>query len=289
MADIYSNGQLMYIINMTQNVKYTTDNSNATIIVNANLKTRMDVIIGIRIYINNNLVKTIGEYNIAKNTENIYSGTVKIARASDAKKIPIKIETFCTSTSNKTVDGVVYNTISGHTTNITGTVPIASNVVSQSVDSFDATLDKITEAEVVYDFVERLSIGKDFTLKDFLLNWNKVGVLFNAKTKFLNLIKRIYISLPSVLVTHDDLKCVRIDIPKNSQIVREVINSTNKYSIVVAYSDKARIDVTPTVKYVNALSGSKDPILSNNHIEVKFDSPYPDNDTFLVYLKIKKL
>ena len=71
MADIYSNGQLMYIINMTQNVKYTTDNSNATITVSANLKTRMNVIIGIKIYINNNLVKTIGEYNIAKNTENI--------------------------------------------------------------------------------------------------------------------------------------------------------------------------------------------------------------------------
>ena len=55
MAYIYSNGQLMYIINMTQNVKYTTDNSNATITVSANLKARMNIIIGVKIYINNNI------------------------------------------------------------------------------------------------------------------------------------------------------------------------------------------------------------------------------------------
>lgn len=284
MADIYSNGQLMYIINMTQNVKYTTDNANATITVSANLKARMNIIIGAKIYINNTLVKTIGQYNITKNTENIYSGTVKIARTDTAKRIPIKIETFCTSTSNQTVNGVVYNTISGHTTNITDTVPIASNVIPQSVDSFDVTLDKITEAEVVYDFVERLSIGKDFTLKGFLLNWTKVGVLFNAKTKFLNLIKRIYISLPSVLVTHDDLKCVRIDIPMGSKSLYEIIDDTNDYTIVTAYSDKARVDVSSAVYYEDPITGS-DPVLSKNHIIVSFDSPYPYNDTFLVYLK----
>lgn len=284
MADIYSNGQLMYIINMTQNVKYTTDNANATITVSANLKARMNIIIGVKIYINNTLVKTVGQYNIAKNTDNIYSGTVKIARTDTAKRIPIKIETFCTSTSNQTVNGVVYNTISGHTTNITDTIPIASNVISQSVDSFDVTLDKITEAEVVYDFVERLSIGKDFTLKGFLLNWTKVGVLFNAKTKFLNLIKRIYISLPSVLVTHDDLKCVRIDIPMGSKSLYEIIDDTNDYTIVTAYSDKARVDVSSAVYYEDPITGS-DPVLSKNRIIVSFDSPYPYNDTFLVYLK----
>lgn len=284
MADIYSNGQLMYIINMTQNVKYTTDNANATITVSANLKARMNIIIGVKIYINNTLVKTVGQYNITKNTENIYSGTVKIARTDTAKRIPIKIETFCTSTSNQTVNGVVYNTISGHTTNITDTIPIASNVIPQSVDSFDVTLDKITEAEVVYDFVERLSIGKDFTLKGFLLNWTKVGVLFNAKTKFLNLIKRIYISLPSVLVTHDDLKCVRIDIPMGSKSLYEIIDDTNDYTIVTAYSDKARVDVSSAVYYEDPITGS-DPVLSKNRIIVSFDSPYPYNDTFLVYLK----
>lgn len=36
-----------------------------------------------------------------------------------------------------------------------------------NVDPFNYKLDKITEREVVYDFVSRLSIGKDFVNKDY--------------------------------------------------------------------------------------------------------------------------
>ena len=36
-----------------------------------------------------------------------------------------------------------------------------------NVDPFNYRLDKITEREVVYDFVSRLNIGKDFVNKDY--------------------------------------------------------------------------------------------------------------------------
>ena len=53
-----------------------------------------------------------------------------------------------------------------------------------NVDPFNYKLDKITEREVVYDFVSRLSIGKDFINKDYnsSTNSNDKQVIFPAET-----------------------------------------------------------------------------------------------------------
>ena len=49
--DIYSNGELMYMINMNHKLKYSSNNNKVSLTVNANLKTRMNIIIGIKIYV----------------------------------------------------------------------------------------------------------------------------------------------------------------------------------------------------------------------------------------------
>lgn len=278
--DIYSNGELMYMINMNHKLKYSSNNNKVSLTVNANLKTRMNIIIGIKIYVDDILQKTIGEYCIARSADNIYNTTIKIDRGNTAKRIPIRIETFCVSTANKTVNGTTYIPITGHTTSLSDTINIASKSTILGAGAFNEDLDKITEAEVVYDFVERLSIGKDFTLEGFLPNWKIVGVLFSAGTKFLNLIKRLYISLPSVLVTRDDIKAVNINIQAGSTNA-SVSCLCQAKTIVTAYSDKARLDVSSIIK-VETISGNAN---ANLKVTATFDSPYPYNDTITVYLK----
>lgn len=50
-----------------------------------------------------------------------------------------------------------------------------------NVDPFNYKLDKITEREVVFDFVSRLSIGKDFINQDYTgINTNDKQVIFPA-------------------------------------------------------------------------------------------------------------
>ena len=50
------------------------------------------------------------------------------------------------------------------------------------VNPFDYKIDKITEREVVYDFISRLSIGKDFVNQDYnsATNSNDKQVIFPA-------------------------------------------------------------------------------------------------------------
>ena len=61
-----------------------------------------------------------------------------------------------------------------------------------SKDPFNKELDKITQAEVVYDFVERLSIGRDFNVGNYT---------FPANVKLRDeVIRKLYNLLPQSLV-----------------------------------------------------------------------------------------
>lgn len=278
--DIYSNGKLIYTVNLERHIKYTTDNTNANVTIKANLQMRSNSIIGINIYFNNTLVKTVGEYCLKTNAENVYTYTTQVTRAQETQKIPVKIETFCASTADKTVDGVTYSPITGHTTTVSDFAPIASKGTAAPSHPFNKDLDKITEAEVVFDFVERLSIGKIFTLSRRLFNSSLVGTLFSAKTKLLDIIERIFISLPAQLVVPDKLMAYRIPITKGATTISQNFtdSSAANYNLQAAYTDKARVDVTSIIGITH----------TNNTtitVSIKFDSPYPYNDIIMVYFK----
>ena len=54
-----------------------------------------------------------------------------------------------------------------------------------NVDPFNYGLDKITERETVYDFISRISTGKDFINQDYnhISNNNDKQIIFPANTK----------------------------------------------------------------------------------------------------------
>lgn len=110
-----------------------------------------------------------------------------------------------------------------------------------NVETFNYKIDKITEREVVFDFVTRLSIGKDFINQDFNSSENSGDrkVIFPADTKLkdtvlANIIKALDTSdilhLNELKTTYKKIpigtKSLSLQIPSGYRIYKIVQEST---------------------------------------------------------------
>lgn len=112
-----------------------------------------------------------------------------------------------------------------------------------NVKPFNYKLDKITEHEVVYDFLSRLSIGKDFINQDYnsATNINDKQVILPAGMEFkdgvlMNMIRTMDTSdimhLDNIMTTYKTVnageKSVSISIPSGCELYRIVQEKTGQ-------------------------------------------------------------
>lgn len=148
-------------------------------------------------------------------------------------------------------------------------------------DPFNKELDKITQAEVVYDFVERLSIGRDFNVGNYT---------FPANVKLRDeVIRKLYNLLPQSLVStldqlNDTTKC---HISKGTEsIIMAFLYDIEENWVDKIISDRTGIDISSAFnfEYVGEV---------NDHTKYKyrltatFDTPYPYDDDVTIYIKHK--
>jgi len=101
---------------------------------------------------------------------------------------------------------------------------------------FNYKLDKVTERELVYDIVERLSLGKD--LKDGSTLFYKAGTMVTDVIK-----KIIFMLPPSIVIHYSDLKVGVIHIAPGQKSGSCTINGLSNGEIALAYSQQTQMDI----------------------------------------------
>ena len=124
---------------------------------------------------------------------------------------------------------------------------------------FDLTLDKATERELVYDIVERLSLGKDLT--------EGTTLYFKAKTKLVDIFKRLILNLPPSLVLHfADIKIGIISISAGQKSGTCRLSGLKEGEIVLAYSEQTQMDIKECI----STSGGVDSFICTYTTQVPF-------------------
>ena len=149
-----------------------------------------------------------------------------------------------------------------------------------TTDSFEENYDKITEAEMVYNILERLKFGND--IENIPMS-DPTHIVFPEGTRLVTALNHILaVSAPPSLTEYtNDMRAITIDIPTGYKFASSgfvMTNSSDRYTIVKAYTENARLDVTSIVK---------DPSYHGYDctLEVEFDTPYPYDDKIVVYLR----
>lgn len=142
--------------------------------------------------------------------------------------------------------------------------------------SYDKNLDKITEAEVVYDFVERLRLGKDLQLPYDGTD----KIIFVAKTLLLDVLKFILKLLPpSIVFDHENISVNPMQIPVGTKTISCVFDGN--VFIYRAYSDRSGMDISNC--FTVAYSSSAD----KTTCTLTVDTEYPYEDYVTIYAKKK--
>lgn len=112
------------------------------------------------------------------------------------------------------------------------------------INNFNYDLDKITESETVYDFVSRLSIGKNFVNRDHRLGTNGKTILFPAGTKLKDeILMNIITAMDTCDINHlDKIKTDYTTINIGSQNVSFTV--PDGYTLYRIVQEKTGYDVT---------------------------------------------
>lgn len=143
------------------------------------------------------------------------------------------------------------------------------------IGSFDKDLDKITEREVVYDFVERLSIGKDLNMEYDGTSTKVFSLLTKLKDGILTYILNML--PPSLVFNYVGMKVYHL--PINIGDSTKSITLDGSYKLHRAYSDKLRSDISPAMS-VSISEGI-------TTITITTDTPYIYNDIISIYAKLQ--
>lgn len=147
-----------------------------------------------------------------------------------------------------------------------------------NVNPFNYSLDKITEREVVYDFVSRLKIGEAFDNKDVDTgaNSNDKSVIFPAGYKLkddvlMNIIRTMDISdilhLDSIKTTYKSV------MPGESTVIIKV--PEGGYTLYRIIQEKTGYDVTECFTEHKASS--------NDYYKAEFNVPFTTDDIYKAY------
>lgn len=142
-----------------------------------------------------------------------------------------------------------------------------------NVEPFNYELDKITERETVYDFVSRLSIGRDFINKDYDIgaNPNDKQVIFPAETMVKDeiLMNMIRIMDVSDILHLDKIKTAYKEVAVGSKTVTiKIPSDCTLYRIM---QEKTGQDVTQCFTK------------SGNNYTTTFDVPTTHTDIYKAY------
>ena len=140
-----------------------------------------------------------------------------------------------------------------------------------SIIEFNSNIDKITEQEIVYDFFSRLSIGHD--LKDLDSN----NTIFNSGYNVKNILSKIIMSLPTnIEYKLADIKTKYITIDPASTSTSISINLQYKSTLILAYAEKTRVDLTSLFTTSNNIT-----------FNLNLDVPYENKEIIKIYYILK--
>ena len=225
------------------------------IIINSRINTNTNINIVFKIYINDSLIYTFGSYNL-NSSLNYYSIKTSIDTSIDNT---VKIQIISTK------DGIYNNVEEQMKSEI---IPKYNN--DKIVESYNKKYDKITESEVVYDFVERLKLGKDLIVSD--------SKLLYSDTKLINALSGLLMINPWPQ-NINDIRMIKFVVPEGMKsISATIIGNVSNYDIYRVYTDKSRLDI----------SNAFDKNINGNVFTVKsnFDCPYPSNDIINLLIKV---
>lgn len=137
-----------------------------------------------------------------------------------------------------------------------------------NTSGFNSDLDKITEREVVYDFVSRLKFGKDLT--NTIEHNAAYRVIVVAGEKLKDLICRILMMMPSYVINNIvGLRVASLEIPVGS--TSAAISQPSGKTLLRAISETTGQDITDCF----TLSGST--------YTITVAAPYTSKDTVKMY------
>lgn len=137
-----------------------------------------------------------------------------------------------------------------------------------NTNGFNGDLDKITEREVVYDFVSRLKFGKDLTNT---IEYNTAQrVIVSAGEKLKDLICRIIMMMPSYVISNIvRVYVASLEIPVGA--TSAAINHPSGKTLLRAISETTGQDITDCFT------------LSDSTYTISVAVPYTSKDTVKMY------
>ena len=237
-----------YKITAYADTDYNTAKTNITIVIENNY----DINASISVYINNTVIQQF-TLNL-KSGINIYTFNASIDISKD-NSIKLKIN----STTN-----VIYNKIKEE--EISKNIPKKESNDDLGI-SFNKKYDKITDKEVVSNFISKMPIGDDlYDNSTLILHGNK------KVTKYLS-----QLCMFNPIPEEKDISLYRFNIKKGySSISATILGSVSNYKIYRAYADKSRLDVSGL--FYTSILGNK------FIIKTDFDTPYPTDDIISVII-----
>ena len=241
--------------NYEMHTELDTNYDSSEVTINSRINTNTDINIGFKIYINESLAYTFGTYNL-NNSLNYYSFKAHIDTSIDNI---VRIQIISAK------DGI-YNSVEEQTKSET----MPKYINNEIAESYNKKYDKITESEVVYDFVERLKLGKDLIIGD--------SKLLYSDTKLIDTLSGL-LMISSWPQNINNIKMIKFIVPEGIRsISATIVGNVSNYDVYRAYTDKSRLDI----------SNAFDKNINGNVFTVKsnFDCPYPSNDIINLLIKV---
>lgn len=257
-----------YSISCTFNTEETADTVNINIIVL--MHTDSNVNIGFNVYLNGTVYGSLPADNYRKGSIVNYITTCTINKGNlDIDLLP-KLEIVTDGDYNFAGDEVIkYKAATTQTTSSTLTIKAKELDVDKP---YKNNLDRITEHELVPDFIYRLDLSEDLQSNEYST------MLSTPYKKVADLLDRLYAACPA-LVFQRDVKKITIPIDQNTRYISLIIDDVNAldYRVYSAYSDKARLDYSSifTIKSTNTVF----------NVTAEFDTEYPCDDYISLLLK----
>ena len=133
---------------------------------------------------------------------------------------------------------------------------------------FDLTLDKATERELVYDIVERLSLGEDLGEID--------NTLWTRGTLITTILKKLAYALPaSITLNMLNVKTGVITINAGQSSGSTVITNLNNNVLLMAVSEQTGCDIKDCIQ--TNVSGN------NVTYSITVNTPYTKNEYIKIY------
>lgn len=275
--EVYNGSNLLYTLEEVSSITEASGGNPAVITTDIKLTAEVNTYIGINVYIDDESINEIELFTLLPG--GIFSKSVRLIVSKDSMSqvIPIRIETTGYN-EDYVYNGNTYVSMKDYTVEINDSVTVnESNSISlmSLSDGFNKDLDKITEAEVVYDFVERLRLGRNLRASHSKSSYDCMP----AGSSLINVLQNILISLPATLTKkYSTIRSIKIDISQGDMNISQgfIDDHATEYVIIAAYSDKLRMDIS-------TLFGTLSTATVCN-VTATFDTPYPYEDTIIVYL-----